>query len=431
MKVTKSFFWGRLFEMALIVSLTISNSLFAQNVLYESMSKELAASHPFVSFHVYTEKQKDGLSLWIRHEHIFMNYNDKNAFIVSEILDDAERVSQTYWMSREKYIHINHQAQEITEYDNKNVFWDDYHSFGLMEFIPHTFYYLSYYIYPMKKKIHKRLMNYVVSDIKHQESIRDRGGSYRKIQAVSNRNLAYDPTSGKRTLVYDEVDFFINEDTKVLDSVFAIQYPIGFENWKTIVTIKDIDFSDKRQFVYGLFDYNRKEYTNYSHHDSKNPPLSRRYSSNKSMTEDLINYSLKQLDGETTSIVENDGWLLLNFWAINCPPCVAHLKKMGKEIDSLGCCLLENKGIKVLAINHRSDNVELIRTIAETTNTTSIIYFAKGMGGVINIPSLGYYYLISPDRQIVYETGDLGDYSELLEAKAKYENALKIKNSKP
>ena len=49
------------------------------------------------------------------------------------------------------------------------------------------------------------------------------------------------------------------------------------------------------------------------------------------------------------------------------------------------------------------------------------------MGGVISIPSLGYYYLISPDRQIVYETSDLGDYSELLEAKANYEMQHQIK----
>ena len=100
---------------------------------------------------------------------------------------------------------------------------------------------------------------------------------------------------------------------------------------------------------------------------------------------------------------------------------------MGQEKESTGNYYLETKGVKVFAINHRSDNVELIRSIAERTNTTSIIYFAKGMGGVISIPSLGYYYLISPDRQIVYETSDLGDYSELLEAKANYEMQHQIK----
>lgn len=33
---------------------------------------------------------------------------------------------------------------------------------------------------------------------------------------------------------------------------------------------------------------------------------------------------------------------------------------------------------------------------------------------IINIPTLGYYYLVSPNKEIVYETGDLGDYEEIL-----------------
>lgn len=100
---------------------------------------------------------------------------------------------------------------------------------------------------------------------------------------------------------------------------------------------------------------------------------------------------------------------------------MAHLKEMGIEKESTGNYFLESKGVKILAINHKSDNVELIRSIAEKTNTSPIVYYAKGMGGVINIPALGYYYPISPDKEIVYETSVLGDYSELLKAKADYE----------
>ena len=98
---------------------------------------------------------------------------------------------------------------------------------------------------------------------------------------------------------------------------------------------------------------------------------------------------------------------------------------MGHEKDSLGNYYLESQGVKVLAINHSSNNEDLIRSIAEKTNTREIVYYANGMGGVINIPMLGYYYLISPDKQIVFETYNLGDYSELLQAKANYEKQHK------
>ena len=49
------------------------------------------------------------------------------------------------------------------------------------------------------------------------------------------------------------------------------------------------------------------------------------------------------------------------------------------------------------------------------------MYSGKGLSGVIELRYFGYYYLISPDKQIVFETYHLGDYSELLEAKANYE----------
>ena len=49
------------------------------------------------------------------------------------------------------------------------------------------------------------------------------------------------------------------------------------------------------------------------------------------------------------------------------------------------------------------------------------MYSGKGIGGVIELPYLGYFYLISPDKEVVYDSSNLGDYSELLKAKSDYE----------
>ena len=65
--------------------------------------------------------------------------------------------------------------------------------------------------------------------------------------------------------------------------------------------------------------------------------------------------------------------------------------------------------------------------MAIKTNTTDITYCAQGLMPLLTIPYLGYYYLVSPDKQIVYETSDLGDYNELLEAKANYEKQYQNK----
>lgn len=74
-----------------------------------------------------------------------------------------------------------------------------------------------------------------------------------------------------------------------------------------------------------------------------------------------------------------------------------------------------------MAINYLSDNPDINSKIADKTNSEDIIYSAKGIRRFVNIPFLGYYYLLSPDKKLIYETSNLGDYSELLKAKETWE----------
>ena len=134
-----------------------------------------------------------------------------------------------------------------------------------------------------------------------------------------------------------------------------------------------------------------------------------------------MHFPLVKLNGDTTTLAENEGWILLNVWSFNCGPCIENLQNYGHEKDSLGYRILEREGIKIMAVNQSSDNLELIRQFGEKTGTTDIMYSGKGLSGVIELQYYGYYYLISPDRQIAYESSHLGDYSELLKAKSDYE----------
>lgn len=415
------------FRLSCIVAMMVCSAgcAKAQKQHYQTMAKDLASTHEWVSFEMVTEMQKDDSTLWTRHENMVLHYDGKNPVIFTEWIGEDGRINKSNWMDKDKYIRIDHTSQEITKYDNKKVFWDDYHSYGTTEFIPQTFNYLSYYLIPMRKQMGGGMMVFLVNDVKSEEPVVVKGESYTRFHGTSSTASAYDPKTEKRVPVYDEVDWFVNDATGALDSVFSVQYPLDFENRKKCISLRNIDFSSKQHYIDSVFDLDNSRYGKYSRHDSKNPPLSRAYSSNKSMTDDLLNYPLTKLDGGTTSIAENDGWLLLNFWSINCQPCVAHLKEMGQEKQTTGDYYLESQGVKILAINHSSNNEDLIRSIAEKTNTREIVYHANGMGSVINIPMLGYYYLVSPDKQIVYETYNLGDYSELLEAKANYEKQHK------
>ena len=134
-----------------------------------------------------------------------------------------------------------------------------------------------------------------------------------------------------------------------------------------------------------------------------------------------MDYPLVGLNNDTITIASLDGWILLSLWSFNCPSCIRNMQKYGREKDSLGYRVVEKQGISILSTNYVSGNMNLIGEMASKTNTTDITYCAQGLMRTHTIPYLGYYYLISPDKQIVYETSNLGDYSELLEAKANYE----------
>lgn len=214
-----------------------------------------------------------------------------------------------------------------------------------------------------------------------------------------------------------EYNTWINPDHHV-DSVVSYNITDNVFRYKITFVVSDFSFEDKSSYLDSIFDFDNPRYEGYSRHNGfdyyKN-------SSNKKYNDSLADYPLVNLQGDTSSISQHEGWVLLNFWSLICPPCVKHLEAMGHEKDSLGYRLLEAHDIKILAINYESDNMELLEDMAQRTNSNDIIYSSKGMKSLINIPYLGYYYLLSPSREIVYESANIDDISELLKAKSEYE----------
>lgn len=131
------------------------------------------------------------------------------------------------------------------------------------------------------------------------------------------------------------------------------------------------------------------------------------------------------LTNDTSYLKNETGYVLLNFWSFSCPSCINNLNKYKIETDSLGYRKLEERGIKILAINYLSSNMVKMSEIANKTKTNDIIYSSKGMHNFFKLPCQGYYYLLSPSKEIIFETSNLGDYTDLLEAKKNYELNLK------
>ena len=222
-----------------------------------------------------------------------------------------------------------------------------------------------------------------------------------------------------RKKIMPKVYSFVNNNTNTMDSL-RIRYIVDGEVYsQRIIRINNLCYNNRKQYIDSVFNLNSPHYARFSHHDEKNPENP--WTDNHEINDKVLQFPLVNLSGDTTTLAENDGWVLLNVWSNNCAPCLENLLYYGHENDSLGYRIIEHEGIKIMAVNQSSDNMELICHIGEKTGTTDLMYSGKGLSGVIELRYFGYYYLISPDKQIVYETNNLGDYSELLKAKANYE----------
>ncbi len=226
----------------------------------------------------------------------------------------------------------------------------------------------------------------------------------------------YDWETGEITPDFYHMVYLYNEQTKKLEYICATPFEDNEQGWKQeyYLTIShDVDEAMLQQ----LFDFDNPEYAEYSRHDDQHMIYSWSYSSEKpsELTDSVLDYPIVSLSGDTTTIREEEGWLLLDFWFIGCSGCIAWFDTLAYEQQTLGYRVLEKNGIKILSINALSDNREMISEIATERKVQDIAYHAKGLGDVFDMHIMPQYYLISPDKQIVYKSNHLGDYSDLQE----------------
>lgn len=219
---------------------------------------------------------------------------------------------------------------------------------------------------------------------------------------------------------------WINPNSFEVDSVTAVLIGKNAPKRRIKYEIKNVNHYNMAHYYDSVFDFNNPSYKDFSVHNESTPPISRLTTSSRIISKELLKFPIVSLNMDTISISEKSNWLLLDLWSFNCPSCIKAIELLGAEKDSLGKYSLQDNGINIISVNYSSDNLELIQKVADKTNTKDIMYSAKGINTLISIPTLGYYYLLSPNQEIVYETSFLGDYSELLKAKSNYEKQHQI-----
>jgi hypothetical protein len=383
--------------------------------------------YDWISFSVDKVTLKDS-KIWNERQYdIILHYDKKDPIIFVSHKD--RYTDNMFCVSKDEIKIIDYATKELTIYSDSNKKYGMYSFYGTLDYVKKYFEGLGYYLIPMSTKIDG--YQYTTPNVKYYKDTIINNLSYKKhtgftpkfyTKAVSETDETYEYET------YDRIDNYINDVTLLLDSIYQITYSTNpYDKSKNEITFKiyNYDFSNKEKYLDSIFNLNNPEYATFSKHNQDNIPLSRRLSKNKNINDSILDFPLVSLNNDTIYLRNKGGWTLLNLWTHNCSSCIKNLHNYKHEKDSLGYRILEKEGIEILAINYSTDNMDILENMADKTNSNDIIYSAKGLNAHLNIPYLGYYYLIPPDKKVVFKDYKLGDYSELLKAKEEYENKNK------
>lgn len=250
------------------------------------------------------------------------------------------------------------------------------------------------------------------------------GAKYVDYIGLSPLKITEDVITGDKWKTQYECHFYFNKNNVIIDSLVERNISDAPSSEITVYRVEHVDYHDKSNFFDSVFDFKNNAYIDFSFHNNSFLPYSMSTSKVDTITDRLLEFPIVDLSQDTTCISEIEGWILLNLWTFNCPTCINELKEWAMEKDSLGYRVLVKRGISVLSVNYTSDNMDMIRQVAEKTNSSDILFSAKGLGTLIRIPYIGYNYLISPSKEIIFESGYIGhngDYSPVFQAITEYE----------
>ncbi len=251
------------------------------------------------------------------------------------------------------------------------------------------------------------------------------GAKFKILSRFCENGFVYNEKTGEYDIPENyNIDYFYNEDSKCLEKIEAIPTEESVMSWN-ITILLNITYPAETKWTDAIFDFSNPKYKLYSRHNDRFIPYSWSFSSEDipQTLDSVLYYPMVSMSGDTTCIAQQQGWLLIDFWRFGCRGCYEGMAKLKKEQDSLGYRILNEQGIKILMINAISDNMHRLDSMACRYDLKDCIYSAKGMGELIDIHVMPQYYLVSPQKQIVAATNNLGDYSDLIQRKKSYHAA--------
>ncbi len=224
------------------------------------------------------------------------------------------------------------------------------------------------------------------------------------------------------------VEVYYNKQTNRVDRIlFTPSTPemIQMNPFRVEILFTEFASDDKKHLSDSIFNFKNPEYRNFSLHNIHIdlPATECGISSDSNeISETMLNYPIVSMYNDTILLKNIHEWVLIDFWFYGCKPCMHLPVKLQKEKNELGYRVLEKEKIKILYLNPKGNATEIMKQFVERWGITDITYSAKEITQIFDVLAYPQYFLISPDKKIVYQSSNLEDYSELLKAKQEYEN---------
>lgn len=359
------------------------------NKKFKNQAETLADEHEWVSFKFKDMHYSNDSLLFEDESEVIIRYDGKRSLLFY----NQYGIETMYLLDDDYYKKIEKPEGSLIKYENTIFdFSRHYDALGKYGFIPRYFYHIPYYFYPI--------------DFAHSMSITQlfNGFDERMIDGEPYNVYKFDDKEHR-------IKLYVNAATNIMDSAYSEMYQYSS---KVYYSFYDFSFENRQAYIDSIFNYDNKEYEKYSRYDVANPEPY--YSLDTIVTDKLLDFPLVDLNNDTTTLREQNSWVLLYFWNSH----IEQLEKYVQEKDSLGYRILENEDVRIMAIEPSSNNMEYIERVADKYDCEDIIYSAKEIYNAIDV-LYHKYYLISPDKKVVYKNWNIEDYEEIID-KLKVEN---------
>ncbi len=316
--------------------------------------------------------------------------------------------SDKYYLFAEDALKIvDFRTQELTDFvDDANVGYNHsikYYKAQYLDEIVEHFYPLVYqdHVYSFKYK------PLSFSEIK--DSVID--GIPYKVLSRDNMSKFFFNDSTKQFDIpnFHTVEYYYNIHDESLQ--YIISRPMDYPNNKAfdygIVRFDiTISYEDKLSYIDSLFDFNDPQYCNFSkHNNTDNLPKSWLWheTRNTLLTDEVLDYPIVSLNNDTTSIRQQYGWVLIDFWFTGCRPCIEEMQKISTNESYIDLEFLAKHSINFMMINPIAGSSHSIKPIGDKYQLTNIIYHSKGLSSVFNIKEMPRLILISPNKKDYYD----------------------------